>query len=91
MRPPKKPADVRMCALYGRVSTDRQARVQDGGLDTQFALMQKRVEYQNSLAPNSSWTIHDRYREEGKSGKNLDRPEFQRTLIDLNLTERTRS
>ena len=37
-RPPAlPPADIDPTA--GRVSTDRQARVKDGGLDTQFAAM----------------------------------------------------
>ena len=41
--------EKKKCALYGRVSTDRQARIQDGGLDTQFDLMRKYIEYELSL------------------------------------------
>lgn len=73
----------RKCALYQRVSTDRQARVEEGGLDTQAARCRSFVEYQQGLNGDHSWEIVDEYREEGKSGKNTDRPEFQRMLADV--------
>ena len=74
---------IRRCALYGRVSTHRQAQVQEGGLDTQFNLMQKRVDLENDKGGDAQWQIVDRYREEGWSGKNLERPEFQRLMTDI--------
>ena len=78
-----KPTPVqRKVALYGRVSSVRQAMVQDGGLDTQFDLMERQVELWNSAKPED-WRVVDRYREEGKSGKNLDRPEFKRLMADM--------
>lgn len=70
------------CGLYGRVSTDRQARIQDGGLATQFDLMEKRVEYENARG-ETEWQIVEQYREEGRSGKDLDRPEFKRMIRDI--------
>lgn len=74
---------TRNCALYGRVSTHRQAQVQEGGLDSQFSLMEKRVELENQKDSDEQWEITDRYREEGWSGKNTDRPEFQRLMNDI--------
>ena len=74
--------EKKKCALYGRVSTDRQARIQDGGLHTQFDLMRKYIEYENAK-PDADWQIAEEYREEGQSGKNLDRPEFKRMMADI--------
>lgn len=79
----KAKAVPHLCGLYGRVSTDRQARVQEGGLDTQFAQMERRVEYENVRGSESRWEIVERYREEGRSGKDFDRPEFKRMMRDI--------
>tara|TARA_R110002072_G_scaffold28296_15_gene91110 strand:+ start:4540 stop:6186 length:1647 start_codon:yes stop_codon:yes gene_type:complete len=68
--------------LYGRVSSQRQALVIDGGLDTQFSLMERQVSLWDDSKPDG-WKIVDRYREEGKSGKNLERPEFKRLMADI--------
>ena len=73
----------RLCAPYGRVSTQRQALTEDGGLDTQFNLMEKQIEFENEKDPKTEWVVVDRYREEGWSGKNLDRPEFKRMMSDI--------
>jgi site-specific DNA recombinase len=73
----------RFCGLYGRVSTARQAEVIDGGLDTQFDLMARRVEWENDSDNENTWVVVDRYREEGFSGKNLERPEFRRIVEDI--------
>ncbi len=72
----------RKCALYGRVSTVRQALVQDGGLDTQFELMERYVQYESAKG-EGTWHIHDRFREEAYSGKDLERPEFKRMMNDV--------
>jgi len=73
----------RMCGLYGRVSTVRQAQVVDGGLDTQFDLMERRIEWENDSDELNKWTVVDAYREEGFSGKDLERPEFKRMASDI--------
>lgn len=87
VRPREPQADrvvgLRRCALYGRVSTARQAAVEDGGLDTQFGLMTKWLEYAKGKAQEVDWAVHDCYREEGWSGKNLERPEFKRMMADV--------
>ena len=74
---------TQLCALYGRVSTTRQAEVIDGGLDTQFDLMERRVALERDSDTTTKWTVVDRYREEGFSGKNLERPEFKRMMVDI--------
>lgn len=73
----------RLCGLYGRVSTARQADVVDGGLDTQFNLMERRIQLENDNTDDANWSVVDLYREEGFSGKNLERPEFKRLMADI--------
>ena len=70
------------CGLYARVSTDMQAEIKNGSLDTQIDLLQKYVELKDST-PEEEWKAMAIYREEGKSGKNLDRPEFKRLVQDI--------
>ncbi len=61
-------------ALYVRVSSDEQAR--DGvSLDAQ---QRDLIAYCRS----QDWSVADIYRDEGWSGKNLDRPAVQRLLAD---------
>ena len=75
--------EQRNCGLYGRVSTQRQAMIEEGGLDTQFNLMDRQVEFENDKDPETEWLVVDKYREEGWSGKNLERPEFKRMMSDI--------
>ena len=70
------------CGLYARVSTDLQAEIKNGSLDTQIDLLQKFVEIKDSTSPEE-WKAVAIYREEGKSGKNLDRPEYKRMIRDI--------
>ncbi len=74
---------TRKCALYARVSTFKQAMVEEGSLDTQLDLMRKRIEMENQADLENRWEVVDEYREEGASAKNLDRPEFKRLLADI--------
>ena len=71
------------CGLYARVSTDLQADVKNGSLDTQIDLLQKYVEIKDLTSPKEGWTVFEIYREEGKSGKNVDRPEYKRMIRDI--------
>lgn len=74
----------RLCGIYARVSTDRQAAIKDGGLDTQLASAENFV--RNVLPQRHNdveWALVDTYREEGWSGKNLERPEFRRLKQDI--------
>ena len=71
------------CGLYARVSTDLQAEVKNGSLDTQIDQLQKYVEFKNTIPPEEEWKAVAIYREEGKSGKNVDRPEYKRMVRDI--------
>ena len=75
--------DMVKCGLYARVSTDLQAEVKNGSLDTQIDLLQKYVEIKDSTSPEEEWKAVAIYREEGKSGKNLDRPGYKRMVRDI--------
>ena len=72
----------KLCGLYARVSTERQSEVKDGSLDTQLDRLSNYIKFR-SHSEKESWKVIDTYREEGKSGKNMDRPELQRLLNDL--------
>jgi site-specific DNA recombinase len=72
-------------AFYIRVSSDKQARKQDGSLDTQLDLLKKFAEYKKSTGAN--WTVSERFVEgesegkrRGKSAKDTNRPTFQKML-----------
>jgi len=75
--------DQRLCGLYGRVSTDRQARVEEGGLDTQVSLMGKFVAFQTESDESADWVHADTYLDPGYSGSNLERPQFRRMSGDI--------
>ena len=72
----------RACGLYLRVSTEMQAIVKEGSLDTQQSTLIKYTEIKSSNG-DDEWHVAEVYREEGKSGKNTDRPEYQRMLKDI--------
>jgi len=73
---------MKQCGLYVRVSTNLQAMVKDGSLDTQVDTLKKFVEFKKATS-GEPWEVAEIYREEGKSGKNTDRPEYQRMLADI--------
>lgn len=74
---------TRRCALYARVSTDRQANVIDGSLDQQRDALQSDIENRMRLGGTGVWQVHDLYVDEGESGKSLDRPAMQRMIADI--------
>ena len=61
-------------ALYVRVSTDDQAN-EGFSLDAQV----KRLE---AYCRVRGWEVSDVYRDEGYSGRNTERPEYQRMMAD---------
>ena len=73
---------MKRCGLYTRVSTEDQARVKDGSLDTQIDLLERHVQLKADSS-DEPWRVAVRYREEGRSGSNTNRPEFQRLLADV--------
>lgn len=72
---------TKRCGLYLRVSTELQAQVRDGSLDTQESRLKSYIQSRNSA--KQEWKVHEVYREEGKSGKNTQRPELQRMIADV--------
>ncbi len=72
-------------ALYMRVSTDKQAKKEDGSLDTQRDLLLQLVEAKR--AAGLDWVVTEQIVEgekdgkrSGRSGKDTDRPGYQRLL-----------
>ena len=72
-------------AFYIRVSSDKQAKKQDGSLDTQIDLLNRFVEYRKSTGVD--WLVSERFvegesegRRSGKSAKDTNRPTFQKML-----------
>jgi site-specific DNA recombinase len=63
------------CAIYSRVSTDRQA---EEGFSLP-AQKERMVQFINS----QGWTMTDEYVDDGYSAKNIDRPSIQRLLRDM--------
>ena len=75
---------MKRIGLYLRVSTEEQARIQDGSLVSQRRRLEEYVEGQNRR--DSNWgVIVDVYCEEGKSAKDMNRPDFQRLLEDVRI------
>ena len=68
--------------LYTRVSTDIQAAREEGSLDTQEARLRSAVD-----ARAGAHEVRRVYREEGQSGKSLNRPEVQRLIADAKSGE----
>lgn len=72
---------MKRVAIYLRVSTEEQARIQDGSLVSQKQRLIEYVEGQNRR--DSNWgQIIDFYCDD-KSAKDMNRPEFQRMLHDV--------
>ncbi len=76
------PANV---ALYVRVSTDKQAKKEDGSLDTQLDQLTAFIEYKRSTG--LAWNVTEKLVEgekdgkrHGKSAKNTNRPALQKLL-----------
>ena len=75
---------MKRIGIYIRVSTEEQARIQDGSLVSQRKRLEEYVDGQNRR--EASWgKIIGVYVDEGKSAKDLNRPEFQRLLEDVRL------
>ena len=77
----------KLCGLYVRVSTERQSELKDGSLDTQTDRLKQYIGFrEKSLVDDTKstkWKAVEIYREEGKSGKNIERPALQKLLSDI--------
>lgn len=74
---------MRKIAIYCRVSTDEQAKNKEGSITSQIQRLRMKVEEKNHYE-NGKWgKVVDLYKDEAYSGKNTDRPEFQRLIADI--------
>lgn len=74
---------MKRIGIYLRVSTEEQARIQDGSLVNQRQRLIEYVEGQNRRDAN--WGIIVDFYCDDKSAKDMNRPEFQRLLTDVKL------
>lgn len=74
---------VRKVGIYLRVSTERQAREAEGSLKSQKQRLELEVQRRNDHSPQKWGEIAKIYVEEGRSGKDTNRPEFQKMMADL--------
>ncbi len=83
-RGPAKAGPINV-ALYVRVSTDKQAKLEDGSLDTQLDRLNDFIEFRRKSGEN--WAVTEKLiegekdgRRHGRSAKDMDRPALQRLL-----------
>ena len=74
----------RKVAFYIRVSTERQAKVEEGSLKNQKQMLLAELEKRN--LQNNGWgDLIEIYVDEGISGKDTNRPSFQRMIKDIEI------
>jgi site-specific DNA recombinase len=73
---------MKLCGLYIRVSTEKQAKVEEGSLRNQDHHLTQHVSMKSQLG-KEPWTIVERYVDEGISAKNTNRPAYQRMVEDI--------
>ena len=78
MDPPRK------VAFYIRVSTERQARVEEGSLKNQEQMLRAELDRRNAQRPGWGAFVES-YVDEGISAKTTNRPAFQRLMRDIEL------
>ena len=74
---------MRKVAIYCRVSTDEQARNREGSITSQVQRLNMKVEEKNKIEGGKWGQVVNIYQDAAYSGKNTDRPEFQRMLSDV--------
>ncbi len=78
------PTAPRKVAFYIRVSTERQARVEEGSLKNQEQILRAELERRNAQRPGWGAFVES-YVDEGISAKTTNRPAFQRLMRDIEL------
>jgi site-specific DNA recombinase len=74
----------RQVAFYIRVSTERQAKVEEGSLKNQEQMLRSELERRN--VQQKDWGVFiESYVDEGISGKTTNRPAFQRLMREIEL------
>ena len=69
------PEVIKRIAIYARVSTEDQA--------TEGFSLGAQIEMLRAYAESQDWTIYDEYIDDGYSGRNEKRPEYQRMMSDI--------
>jgi site-specific DNA recombinase len=69
--------DEMKVALYPRVSTEEQSK--------EGYSLAAQLEKMEAFCFSQGWTIYDTYIEEGRSAKDMERPQLQRLLSSLNM------
>ncbi len=73
---------MKKCGLYIRVSTEKQAKIEEGSLKNQDHLLSQHVDMKSKFS-KEPWVIVDRYVDEGISAKDTNRPAYQRMIKDV--------
>ncbi len=74
---------MRKIAIYPRVSTEEQAKVEEGSIKNQIEALQKYIQGEN-LKHDGKWgTLVEIYPDEGYSAKSLQRPGIKKLLLDI--------
>jgi DNA invertase Pin-like site-specific DNA recombinase len=74
----------RNVAFYIRVSTDRQAQVEEGSLKNQEQMLHAELTRRNEHSPGWGKYVKS-YVDEGLSGKDTNRPAFRQMMQDIEL------
>ena len=72
---------MKKCGLYLRVSTEEQAAVKEGSLKVQRFRLEALVKSKSTT--EEKWHVSRVYTERGYSGKDLNRPQMQELLNDI--------
>ena len=74
---------MRKIGIYCRVSTEEQAKNKEGSITSQIQRLKLKVEEKNHFENNKWGKIVGIYKDEAYSGKNTDRPQYQKLLNDV--------
>ena len=74
---------MRKIAIYCRVSTEEQAKNKEGSITSQIQRLNTKVEEKNRYESGKWGKVVRVYEDAAYSGKNTNRPEFQRMLADV--------
>lgn len=74
---------MRRVAIYARVSTDEQAKVEEGSIKNQAESLTRYINGENLKFDGAWGSLHDTYIDDGYSAKNLNRPAVKRLLLDI--------
>jgi len=74
---------MRKISIYVRVSTKEQAKNKEGSITSQIQRLKMRIDEKNRLHNNKWGTLIKIYKDEAMSGKDTNRPAYQRMLGDI--------